>query len=105
MTILAQSYSTRTPRTFIQPDLNETFKQECSRLIHAAVVSRSFRTALLENPLQAVEAGYCGEKFAFTRDEKRRLKNIQARSIEDFSAQLLRVMEMPAVSEFAFARR
>ena len=105
MTILAQSYSTHAPRTYIQPDLNETFKQECSRLIHAAVINRSFRAALLEDPLQAIEAGYCGEKFAFTRDEKRRIKNIQARSIEEFSAQLLRVMEMPAMSEYAYVRR
>jgi hypothetical protein len=92
----------------ICPDPNEVARMECSRLIHAAVISRRFRDSLLANPIKSIEDGYCGEKFAFTREEKKRIKQIHASNLADFSNQLLQVVEasssLSAASEMAFAR-
>jgi hypothetical protein len=70
-------------------DPQAAIKAECGRLIHAAVISRSFREKLLANPLRSIEAGFCGETFQFPREFKERVKLIQANNLEDFSAQLL----------------
>lgn len=90
------------------PDPNEAARMECGRLIHAAVISRRFRDLLLANPIKSIEDGYCGEKFAFTREEKQQIKHIHASSLADFSNQLLQVIEVSSTlstaSEMAFAR-
>lgn len=83
---------------------NDNAQLECARLIHAAIVSRSFRERLLANPVKSVEAGYCGEKFFFTREEKSRLKLIQARSLDEFAKQLTQVIESEVIPQMAFAQ-
>lgn len=89
-------------------DPNETVRMECGRLIHAAVISRRFLDQLLTNPVQSIENGYCGEKFAFTREEKQRIKHIRASNLADFSNQLMQAVELPvsvpAVAEMAYVR-
>jgi hypothetical protein len=91
-----------------QADPHEAVRNECGRLIHAAVISRRFQNNLLNNPLKTIEEGYCGEKFAFTHDEKQRIRTIRASNLADFSRQLMHALE-PATSfatptpEFAFA--
>ncbi len=74
-------------------DPNELARMECGRLIHAAVISRHFLNMLLTNPIKTIEGGYCGEKFAFTHAEKRRIKLIRANSLADFSSQLIQAVE------------
>ncbi len=90
------------------PELNEAARMECSRLIHAALISRRFRDLLLANPIKSIEDGYCGEKFSFTREEKQRIKHIHASSLADLSNQLLQAVEysanLSAASEMAFVR-
>jgi ribosomal protein S2 len=89
-------------------DPNEPVRMECERLIHAAVINRRFLNGLLTNPIKTIDDGFCGEKFAFTREEKQRIKHIRARNLADFSNQLMQVVEystcIPAVTEMAFAR-
>ena len=89
-------------------DPDESVRMECGRLIHAAVISRRFLDRLLTNPAQSIEDGYCGEKFAFTRAEKQRIKHIRASNLADFSNQLLQAVELPVsvsvVSEMAYVR-
>jgi hypothetical protein len=85
---------------------NETVKMECGRLIHAAVINRRFRETLLTNPLKSIEDGFFGEKFAFTREEKQRIKHIRASSLADFSNQLMQAIELSsfATAEMAYNR-
>lgn len=94
------------------PKLCEDFCQpaqvECERLIHAAVISQRFLNGLLVDPIKSIEEGFCGEKFAFTREEKQRIKFIRARSLADFSTQLMQVVDftsgVTASTEMAFVR-
>lgn len=90
------------------PDPNEAVRIECGRLIHAAVINRRFLNNLLANPLKSIEEGFCGEKFAFTREEKQRIRLIRASSLADFSSQLMQAVELlastPSASEMSFAR-
>ena len=89
-------------------DPNEPVRVECERLIHAAVISRRFLNGLLTSPIKTIDEGFCGEKFAFTREEKQRIKLIRASNLADFSSQLIQAIELPsymtAVPEMAFVR-
>jgi hypothetical protein len=92
----------------VRQDPNEALRMECGRLIHAAVISRRFLDGLLINPLQSIENGYCGEKFAFTREEKQRIRHIRATNLADFSSQLMLAVELPtnvsSVPEMAYVQ-
>jgi hypothetical protein len=92
----------------VRQDPYEFVRMECGRLIHAAVISRSFLGRLLTNPIKSIEDGFCGEKFAFTREEKQRIKLIQASTLADFSNQLIQAVEhtssIPVAPEMAFVR-
>ena len=89
-------------------DPNEPVRVECERLIHAAVISRRFLNGLLTSPIKTIDEGFCGEKFAFTREEKQRIKLIRARTLADFSSQLMQAVEysayVPAATEVVYAR-
>lgn len=106
MSLLTQIENNETNLAYLHQDSNESFQMECGRLINAAIISRRFKDSLLTNPVQSIEDGYCGEKFAFTLEEKRQIQSIRASSLADFSNQLLQVIEspfsMPAVSEMAY---
>jgi hypothetical protein len=85
-------------------DLYESVQMECGRLIHAAIISKSFRQMLLTNPVRSVETGYCGEKFFFTREEKMRIKMIQAATLEEFACQLMQVVDAEAIPNLAYVQ-
>jgi hypothetical protein len=83
---------------FSPPDPFEPFRMECGRLVHAALISRTFRSMLLADPIKTIETGYYGEKFTFTREEKERIKSIHASTLADFSSQLLKVIGPSEIS-------
>jgi len=87
---------------------NESLLMECGRLIHAAVISKRFLTTLLANPIQSIEAGFCGEKFSFTQEEKQHIQQIQASSLAEFSSLLIQTMvhsgKVAPVADMAFAQ-
>jgi hypothetical protein len=89
-------------------DPNESVAMECGRLIHAAVISKRFLSSLLADPIKSIEAGFCGETFAFTREEKQQIKRIHASSLADFSNQLILAVEhaccLSPATEMAYAR-
>lgn len=62
---------------------------ELSRLLTAAVVSQEFREQLLTNPKLALESGFHGERFYFSKQEKARILAIQADSLQEFAIQLV----------------
>ena len=80
---------------------NEALNAEFSRLIHAAVINKGFRAKLLQNPVSCIDAGYCGETFHFPFEIKNRIKQINARSLEEFSNQVIKLINMPTVPEMA----
>jgi len=92
----------------ISPEPNESVLMECARLIHAAVISRRFLSTLLVNPIQSIQAGYCGEKFAFTHAEKQQIKLIHANTLAEFSNQLMQAIEragcVAPAAELAYVR-
>lgn len=105
MTILTQVYQNTVTRKSTTSNPEETFLVECGRLLQAAVMNRRFRDSLLADPVRAIESGYCGEKFSFTREEKLRIRAIQASSLEDFAAQISQINHMTVLPEFAYMRK
>lgn len=89
-------------------EVSQPVRVECERLIHAAVISRRFLSGLLTDPVKTIEEGFCGEKFAFSREETQRIKFIRARTLADFSTQLMQVVDfsssISASTEMAFVR-
>jgi hypothetical protein len=59
--------------------------KELHRLISAAIVNQRFRCHLLENPLEAVRAGYLGQTFSLTSQECELLASIAASDFTTFS--------------------
>jgi len=66
-----------------------TSHSEVNRLLAAAVVNKNFRQFLLNDPVQALEAGYQGEKFTFTSSERDLIVSIQAKSLAELAGQLI----------------
>jgi len=64
-----------------------------SKLLSAAIVDRSFQKVLLTRPEEAMANGYNGEIFDLTEDDRAMIMTIQATSIKDFAAQLVRLRE------------
>lgn len=65
-----------------------TYEQEISRLLTAAVVSTRYSKLLLSEPAKALNNGFNGEAFHFTREERERITSIRAQSLADFANQL-----------------
>jgi hypothetical protein len=72
---------------------------EFGRLIHAAIISPSFRRQLLSNPALSIEKGFCGESFHFPAEITAKIDDIRAGTLEEFSNQLLQVTTTTKVKE------
>ncbi len=99
MTPITQFLSTESVVQGVVYDPNATVKAEFGRLIHAAIINRTFRENLLANPVRSIENGYCGESFQFPREFKERITLIKAGSLEEFSNQMLQVVDAPSLAE------
>jgi len=62
--------------------------KELSRLVSAAVINRAFCDTLLADPATAMAAGFNGERFDLTSEEKDLVLSIQATCLTDFARQL-----------------
>ena len=65
-----------------------SFNGELSRLVTAAVVNQEFCNLLLTSPTVALSAGYHGESFHLTLEERELVISIRASSLTDFATQL-----------------
>lgn len=74
-------------------------KAEIGRLMHAAIISPRFCHHLLTDPVGTIESGYSNESFQFTAEVKDQIRQIEAGSLEDFASQILKVVEVPSLSE------
>lgn len=99
MTPITQLLSTQAVVPGLVYDPDATIKAEFGRLIHAAIINRSFCDRLLANPLVSIEGGYCGESFQFPTALKQGISSIQAGTLEEFSTQMMRVVESPCLAE------
>ncbi len=61
---------------------------DLNRVLTAAVISRSFRSALLNDPAKAIAGGYLGEQFHLSSKTRQRISSMRAVSLADFAAQL-----------------
>jgi hypothetical protein len=57
-------------------------------LLSAATVNRRFCTTLLDDPAQALAAGYFGQTFSLTPEERDMVIGIQAQHLEDLAEQI-----------------
>ena len=99
MTPITQLLSTQAVVPGLVYDPNATIKAEFGRLIHAAIINRSFCDRLLANPIVSIDGGYCGESFQFPHTVKQSIALIQADTLEEFSTQMLQVVESPCLAE------
>jgi len=72
---------------------------EVTRLLAAAVVNKQFRVLLLNDPVQALNTGYQGEKFAFTKYERDLIFSINAKSLSELAGQLISSLGISAYSD------
>ncbi len=59
-----------------------------NRLFSAAVVNQQFCRLLLDDPMSALQQGYCGNAFGLTLEEQALLFSVQARSLPDLALQV-----------------
>ena len=79
-----------TSATTPYPTGKVSFNGELSRLVTAAVVNQEFCNLLLTSPTVALSAGYHGESFHLTVEERELVTSIRASSLTDFATQLTR---------------
>jgi hypothetical protein len=91
MTPITQQYPSIMEMQTKVRDPQSNVNDEFGRLIHAAVISHRFCEMLLANPLRSIEKGYCGESFYFPREYKERIQSIDAKSLEEFSKQVMQI--------------
>ncbi len=90
-----------------QTDLSRLFStnpEAISRLISAAVVDPTFRKLLLSKPEKAIQSGYNGETFDLTEYDRTLLSSIQASSLPDFAAQMIRMREYNSSGEWVLGK-
>jgi hypothetical protein len=63
-----------------------------SGLFAAAVVSKSFCSALLSNPEQALKQGYLGKTFGLSPEDTSLIVSLNARSLTDLAQQVVRTL-------------
>jgi hypothetical protein len=76
-------------------------QQEYSRILTAAVINTHFRQMLLNNPAQAINAGYAGEAFHLPVEDKKRVSSIRASSLAEFASQLVHPVEFQGMPAFS----
>lgn len=65
-----------------------TSNAEINRLLSAAIISRRFRSMLLNDPAKAIAGGYFGEKFHISSKMAQQVTAIHASTLADFATQL-----------------
>lgn len=66
---------------------------EIQRLVAAAAISKPFCRLLLDEPEQALQAGFQGESFLLTNEERALVVSIRARSLPEFALALARTCD------------
>lgn len=80
-------------------DLTEDLLGEIGKILQAAVINRSFRDDLLQNPLHSIESGYFGESFHLPDELLKRISCIRSNTLENFSEEILRIVDGISITE------
>jgi hypothetical protein len=64
-----------------------------NKLLAAAVVNKKFCDLLLTDPKAALRNGYNGESFQLREEDQRLVLSIQADSLADFAAHLVKLRQ------------
>jgi len=64
------------------------------RLFTAAIVNSQFREKLLSEPETALAAGYLGQAFILTDQEKTIISNVRARDLTDFAQKVNQALKV-----------
>lgn len=73
---------------------------EISRLMAAAVVDRKFRQLLLRDPVRALEKGYRGKSFSFSKSERDLICSVRADSLAELAEELISFLEINSYKEY-----
>jgi hypothetical protein len=86
--------SPQTFRATIPINLTSTSNNssELSRVFAAAVVNQQFCDMLLQDPHEALQKGYLGERFMLSKEEKDLIVSIRAKSLSDLAKQVTRAL-------------
>jgi hypothetical protein len=63
---------------------------EISRLLVAAAINQNFQKLLLSSPAKALAAGFNGETFRLTSEEKRHIQTIRANTLAEFATKVMK---------------
>jgi hypothetical protein len=85
----------------IKVDNSDDLMCEIGKVLQAAVINKSFREKLLDNPLQSIEAGYFGEAFHIPSELLNSISHIKSSSLEHFSQAVLLMVNSIRISEMA----
>ncbi len=66
----------------------ESFENDLTKLLAAAVVNRGFRELLLSQPAKALAVGYRGEEFQLDQDDRELILTCSARTLPDLATLL-----------------
>ena len=69
-------------------------QSEISYLLSAAVVNRRFAECLLTDRAHALDVGYQGRRFQFSRADRERILGIRAATFQEFAGELGKLFPM-----------
>lgn len=75
-------------RAFCEPRTVCAPQREISYLLSAAVVNRRFAECLLTDRARALDVGYQGRAFQFSRADREQILGIRASTVQEFAAEL-----------------
>jgi hypothetical protein len=80
-------------------DIKSDLMGEVGRVLCAAVVNPAFREALLDNPLESIEYGYCGEVFHLPANLLAKIAEIKCKTLELFSSEVISLVDALSIQE------
>jgi hypothetical protein len=102
--ILSQSLSRNEHFTAPAKHSPMPLSKNLNRLVCAAVVNPGFQGLLLSDPVAALAAGYNGENFQLTPAEYKAVTSLRVRTVNDFAAQLLNMLQHASADDTHYLR-
>jgi hypothetical protein len=82
-------------------DIKADLMSELGKLLSAAVINRSFRDSLLNDPKKSIENGYFGESFHLPKDLTNRIACVKSTTLEHFSSEVIKLVDALTIPETA----
>jgi hypothetical protein len=82
-------------------DNSDDLMCEIGKVLQAAVINKTFREQLLNNPLKSIESGYFGEVFHIPAEILNCISLLKSSNLENFSQSVLLIVNSIRVPEMA----